>query len=180
MTFNLQPSARLNGLVLAGLLAAMGTIAMAQGTPPASPSPGPRSEHMGHHDPAKMQAMMAKQQGELKVKLGITPAQEAAWSSYTTAMQPPAQWKRGDRQAQQAEFEKLPTPERINKMRAMRDERMAKMNAEMDKRGAAAKSLYAALSAQQQKTFDAERQLHGPARGGKGHLHHGGADIKKD
>ncbi len=167
------------GVLLTTLLLATSISAVAQ--TPAGPAPASAGmERVRHHDPAKMQAMMAKQQGELKVKLGITPAQDAAWLSYTTAMQPPAGWKRGDRQAQQAEFEKLPTPERIDKMRALRDERVAKMNAEMDKHGAATKSLYAALSAQQQKTFDAERQLHGPARGGEGHRPRGGADIKKD
>ena len=167
------------GVLLTTLLLATSISAVAQ----RSVGPTPASagmERVRHHDPAKMQAMMAKQQGELKVKLGITPAQDAAWSSYTTAMQPPAQRKRSDRHAQQAEFEKLPTPERIDKMRALRDERMAKMTTEIDKRGAATKSLYAALSAEQQKTFDAERQLHGPARGGEGHRRHGGADIKKD
>ena len=167
MTFNLQPSARLNGLVLAGLLAAMGTTAMAQGTPPASPSPGPRSEHMGHHDPAKMQAMMAKQQADLKGKLKLTPAQEGAWATYTTAMQPPAGRGMRPTEAQRADMDKLSTPERIDKMRSMRAERMTQMNAMMDKRGDATKALYAALTPEQQKIFDAEHQKHG-ARGNHG------------
>ena len=171
MTFNLQPSARLNGLVLAGLLAAMGTTAMAQGTPPASPSPGPRSEHMGHHDPAKMQAMMAKHQADLKGKLKLTPAQEGAWATYITAMQPPAGMGMRPTDAQRAEMDKLSTPERIDKMRSMRAERMTQMNAMMDKRGDATKTLYAALTPEQQKIFDAEHQKHG-ARGEHGR--HGG------
>lgn len=171
MTFNLKPSARLNGWVLAGLLATVGASAMAQGTPPASPSPGPRSEHMGHHDRAKMQATMAKHQADLKAKLKLTPAQEGAWTAYTTAMQPPA--GRGTRptDAQRAEMDKLSTPERIDKMRSMRAERMTQMNAAMDKRGDATKALYTALTPEQQKIFDAEHQKHG-ARGEHGK--HGG------
>ena len=147
---------------------------------PASPSQaGAGTGQMQRHDPAKVQAMMAKRQAELKAKLGITPAQEPAWSSYTTAMQPPTDFKRGDRQALRAELDKLPTPERIDKMRALRTERMAKMNAEMDKRGIATKSLYTALSPEQQKTFDAELALHRPGHGDGGHRRHGGADAKR-
>lgn len=171
MTFNLKPSARLSGLVLAGLLAAMGTSAIAQGTPPAAPSPGSRSEHMGHHGPAKMQAVMAKHQADLKAKLKLTPAQEGAWATYTTAMQPPASMGMRPSDAQRAEMDKLSTPERIDKMRSMRAERMTQMNAMMDKRGDATKVLYAALTPEQQKIFDVEQQKHS-ARGEHGR--HGG------
>lgn len=161
---------------LAALMTFSSISAMAQ-TPASPAQAGAGMSHMQRHDPAKMQAMMAKRQAELKAKLGITPAQEPAWSSYSAAMQPPADFKRGDRQAMRAELDKLPTPERIDKMRAMRAERMAKMNAEMDKRGAATKSLYAVLSPEQQKTFDAQRALHRPGHGEGGHRRHGGADA---
>jgi Spy/CpxP family protein refolding chaperone len=51
---------------------------------------------------------------------------------------------------------------------------MAEMNAAMDKRGEATKAFYAALTPEQQKTFDAEHRKHGPrggheGRGGPGH-----------
>ena len=54
-------------------------------------------------------------------------------------------------------------------MRALRNQRMAEMNAAMDKRGEATKAFYAALTPEQQKTFDAEHKKHGPhgGRGGK-------------
>ena len=62
MTFNLNSPSRFNkvvhGLTLAGLMAA-GASAMAQGTASVAGAPGPSSEHMGKHDPATMQAMMA-------------------------------------------------------------------------------------------------------------------------
>ncbi len=173
MTFNLNSPSRLNklvqGLALAGLLAA-GASAMAQGAVPAAPgaaASSPRGQNMGKHDPAKMQAMMAKHQADLKAKLKLTPAQESAWTAYTAAMQPPAGMGMRPSDAQRAEMDKLTTPERIDKMRAMRAERMTQMNAEMDKRGSATKTFYAALTSEQQKVFDAEHQKHG-ARGEHG------------
>ncbi|RZJ26349.1 MAG: hypothetical protein EOO54_03210, partial [Haliea sp.] len=118
------------------------------------------------------QARMAKHQAELKAKLALTPAQEGAWTAYTAALQPPARdaAQRPDRAAMRAEFEKLTTPQRIDKMNALRTQRMAEMNTAMTKRGDATKTFYAALNADQQKVFDAQRM--GPR--GKGHGgHHG-------
>jgi len=176
----------LNGLILAGLLATAGVGAIAQGTdaapaalkPATSTTATPNAgqhhgEHrMGHRDPAQMQAWMAKRQAEMKAKLKITPAQEGAWTRFTAAMQPPARMM-GERHGpeQRAELDKLTTPERIDKMRAMRTQRMTEMNAEMDKRGEAAKAFYAALSLEQQKTFDAEHRKMGQHGGG---MHHKG------
>ena len=169
----------LNSLVLAGLLATVGASAMAQVPPASIPAAAAaaerqRDEHrmMGRHDPAKMQAWMAKRQAELKAKLKITPAQEGAWTSFTAAMQPPAAMRPRPTTEQRAEFDKLSTPERIDKMRAMRTQRMADMNAAMDRRGEATKSLYAALSAEQQKIFDAEH-MKMARHMGRGH-HEGG------
>ena len=174
----IKPSASLNSIVLAGLLATVGAGAMAQTPPPPAGSPpaaGAREGRMGPHDPAKMQAMIAKHQAELKAKLKLTPAQEGAWTSYTAAMQPPAHGA-SPTPEQRAEFDKLTTPQRIDKMKEMRAQRMAEMNAAMDKRGEATKAFYAVLSPEQQKTFDAEHKKHGP-RGG--HREHGGPAPQK-
>lgn len=181
----------INGLILAGLLASTGA-AMAQGTDAApaalkpatsaSASQNVRPHHgehrMGNRDGAKMQDRMAKRQAELKAKLKITPAQEGAWSTFTAAMQPPAPMMRGERPmaTQRAELDKLTTPERIEKMQALRTQRMNEMNAEMNKRGEATKAFYAALSPEQQKTFDAEHRKMGE-RPGNGH--HGGGMHSK-
>lgn len=183
-----KPFASLNSLVLAGLLATAGISAMAQ-APSAPPPPltsstnsamagkpaEHRGQHMGRHDPARMQAWMAKRQAELKAKLKITPAQEGAWTSFTAAMQPPARTARPTPE-QRAEFDKLTTPERIDKMRALRTQRMAEMATAMDKRGDATKTFYATLSPEQQKTFDAEHQKFGQHGGRGGHegMHHRG------
>lgn len=152
-------------LIATGLLAALGFAATAQ-TPPAAPgaAPAPMArEHHGRFDPAKMQERMARHQAALKQKLQLTAAQEGAWTAYTSAMKPPAGMQRPDR----AEFAKLTTPERIDRMRAMRSAR----SAEMDKRADATKAFYAALTAEQKKVFDAE-SLH---RRGE---HHGGRHHK--
>lgn len=191
MKFSVKPTASLSALVLAGLLATAGASAIAQ-TPaaPAANAPvaagkaaGPHEHRMGRHDPAKMQAWMAKRQAELKAKLKVTPAQEGAWTAYTAAMQPTERMGQRPTPEQRAEFAKLTTPERIDKMREMRTRRMAEMSAAMDKRGEATKTFYAALTPEQKKTFDTERMTRGQ-RGGhrehhRHHGHHGGEAMLK-
>lgn len=180
MTSVFKPLKSVNTLVLAGIMAAASMAAVAQTAAPVAPAtagapaqPGAKAGHHGkhRHDPAKMQARIAKHQAELKAKLALTPAQEGAWSAYTAALQPQprAAGQRPDRAALRAEFEKLTTPQRIDKMNAMRTQRMAEMNERMTKRGEATKTFYAALNADQQKVFDSQRM----GRGGKGHGHKG-------
>ena len=113
---------------------------------------------------ADMAERIAKRQAELKQKLAITPAQEGAWTTWTSAMKPPANLQRPNRE----EMAKLTTPERIDRMRQLRSVRMA----EMDKRAEATKAFYATLNADQKKVFDAETARFG--RGGRhGGRHHG-------
>lgn len=181
MTSMFKPLKSVNTLVLAGIMAAASVAAVAQTAAPAAPAtataPAKPAPHAGHHgkhrhDPAKMQARIAKHQAELKAKLAITPAQEGAWSAWTSALQPQARnaAQRPDRAAMRAEFEKLTTPQRIDRMNALRAQRMTEMNAAMAKRGDATKTFYAALNADQQKVFDSQRMGYG----GKGHGgHHG-------
>jgi periplasmic protein CpxP/Spy len=175
----IKNSASLSSVVLACLLATAGAGVMAQSasgtTAAGAPSqPAARGERMEHHDPARMQAMMAKHQAALKAQLKLTPAQEGAWTSYTAAMQPPAHTR--PTAEQRAEFDKLTTPQRIDKMRSMRSQRMTDMNAAMDRRGDATKAFYAALTPEQQKVFDAEQKKHWQ-HGGPGRHHEGsGAD----
>lgn len=160
-------------LVAAGLLAAtLGFAATAQTPPTAAGTPA--AAHQGHRgDPAgmqermaKMQERMVKREAELKQKLQITAGQEAAWTSFTTALKPGTR-PRMDRDAMAA----LSTPDRIDQMRALRNQRVA----EMDRRADATKAFYAVLSADQKKVFDAEtaRRGHGGGHGGH-HGHHKG------
>lgn len=172
-------------LILAGMLASAGFATFAQTaapaantTPPMAGTSSPHGDgmehrgHMGkrgqHMDPAKMEARFAKHQAEMKAKLKITAEQEGAWTTFTTAMKPPAGWmdhKRPDR----AEMDKLTTPERIDKMHALHVQHMADRNAAMDKRNDAIKAFYAVLNADQKKTFDAEHARMGGHRGERGH-----------
>lgn len=165
-------------VLAASLLAVFAAAATAQ-TPPAPPAGGgmgPGAGMMGHRhgdgmrgDPAqwreRMQKRMAERQAALKQKLQITSAQEGAWNTWTQSMQPPANMQRPNRD----EFAKLTTPERIDRMRQLRTQRMA----EMDKRADATKAFYAQLTAQQQKVFDSEGAHFGRGMGHRGGRHHG-------
>ena len=136
-------------LIAATLLAAVGAAAVAQ-TPAAPQGNGPQMEERQGFDRAQMQqrrqARMAQRMTRLKEALQIAPGQEGAWTAWVAAMQPPANWKRPDR----AEFERLTTPERIDRMRALRTER----NAMMDRRAEGTKSFYAGLNETQKRVFD--------------------------
>lgn len=169
-------------LLLAGILATASFVAFSQ-APGMGPGAtmgagGPMHEGMGHHgmgrmDPARMQARMEKRQAVLKAVLKLTPAQEGAWTTFTAALKPPV-----DRRVQgpdPVEIAKLTTPERIDKMKALRTQHMNDMNAFIDKRGEATKVFYATLTSEQQKVFDASVMRHrgpggrmGGPRDGKG------------
>jgi murein L,D-transpeptidase YcbB/YkuD len=111
----------------------------------------------GAMDPARM-AEMQKNQGErhaarmaqLKTELKITAAQEPAWNAFVarTAHTP-------RKPAATEDWSKLTTPQRLDKMQALHAER----SAEMTQRVEATKSFYAALTPDQQKSFDAQRGL---------------------
>lgn len=115
----------------------------------------------GKLDPAQMEAMRAKRHAELKARLKITPEQESAWDTFTTAMKPPTA-AMGQMRQMHAEMDKLSTPERIDKMRALRSQHTA----EMEKREEAIKTFYASLTPDQKKTFDDEH-AHMAARRGQ-------------
>jgi Spy/CpxP family protein refolding chaperone len=53
------------------------------------------------------------------------------------------------------DMSKLTTPERVDKMREVHAQRVSERTAEMEKKGAAVKAFYAALTPEQQKLFDA-------------------------
>ena len=162
-------------LIAAAMLAAIGAVAVAQ-TPAGPQGNPPRMERQQQgFDPARMQqrmqARLAQRMARLKETLQIVPAQEGAWNAWVAAMQPPANWKRPDR----AEFERLTTPERIDRMRALRTER----NAMMDRRAEATKAFYAGLNPIQKRVFDLEtargRGRHGGGDGERGgHWRHHG------
>lgn len=140
-------------MIAAAMLATLGLAAVAQTTttpPPygaAAHSASGEHQHGDRHDPAKRMERFAARMAKVKEQLQITPAQEGFWATWVTAIQPSATRQRPDRAA----LEKLPTPQRIDQMRALRTER----NALMDRRAEATKTFYAALTPAQQALFDA-------------------------
>ncbi len=156
-------------LLIAGVLATAGVSAFSQ-APGMGSGAGPMMHdgmgHQGMHkmDPARMQARMERRQAALKAALKLTPAQEGAWTTFTAAIKPPA-----DRAAKRPDFEalsKLPTPERIDKMKAQHAQHVNETTAVMEKRGEATKAFYAVLTPEQQKVFDAAAARH-PGPGGR-------------
>jgi hypothetical protein len=122
----------------------------------------PKAQHK-RMDPAqrmeRMQEHRAKRLAALKDKLKLNAGQEGAWSTFTAASQPPAGARppRMDR----AEFAKLTTPQRLERMQA----RQAERSAMFAKRADATKTFYATLTPDQQKTFDTETaHFGGPTR----------------
>ena len=136
----------------------------------------PKAQHK-RMDPAKrmerMQEHRAKRLAALKEKLKLNAGQEGAWSTFTAASQPPAGARppRMDR----AEFAKLTTPQRLERMQA----RQAERSAMFAKRAEATKTFYAGLTPEQQKTFDAETAHFGGHGGPRGHHGHGGPDGQR-
>ena len=168
-------------LLAAGLCASLGVAAVAQTqTAPVAAPQAQQMQKAERGDPARaeqrrvrMQERMAKRLGELKAQLRITAAQEGAWTTWTSALQPTRKFQRPDR----AEFARLTTPERIDRMRAMR----AARSAEMDKRLEATKVFYGSLGSEQKAVFDAVgmQYMGGKHRGQRGghrghHGHHRG------
>jgi hypothetical protein len=126
----------------------------------------------GRMDPAKMQERMAARQAELKASLGLSAAQEAAWADYVAAMQPPAnhqRMNRDERQKMHQEMMSLATPQRLDRMAAVKAER----DAQMHRREQATRNFYDALTPEQQKTFDANSMMGGSHGQGKAQHRHG-------
>lgn len=119
---------------------------------------GPRAEKMQQ----RMADMHAKRQADLKAKLKLGAEQEASWNAFTAATQMPKMDPK-DR-PNPADMAKLTTPERIDKMQAMKAQR----DAHMTQRAEATKTFYSGLNAEQKKVFDEETAK------GRGDKQHGG------
>ena len=166
------------GLSLCG--AAAGYAQDGAGGAPAAPG----AEHK-HWDPAAMKAHMEARHAEhvkfLHDALSIRPDQEAAFQAFVASMGHHGDRKGdmhhgmghdgmaagGDHAQGGADArESLTTPQRLDRMQ----KRMAERQARFQQHADTVKAFYAALSPEQQHTFDALMKVHG--RGGEGH-HHG-------
>jgi hypothetical protein len=104
-------------------------------------SPEARPQHP-HMDPAqrfeRMRAHRAQRLAELKQKLQLNAGQEGAWNSFAAAQQPPAR-SPGQMRTERAEFARLTTPQRLERMQA----RHAERNARFTERVEATRNFYA-------------------------------------
>ena len=170
---------------MAGLIAsaAFACAAFAQAPQPASAAPvaqaqaapvdGKQTARMDREKRMeRMQAHRAQRLAELKQKLRLESSQEGAWNSFAAAQQRPAR-PAGQARAEREAFAKMTTPQRLDRMQARHAERGARFTELMT----ATRNLYAALSPEQQKTFDAETLRFGHR--GHGHHHHGAGEPTK-
>lgn len=108
---------------------------------------------------AKFAERIAQHQQKLHDKLKITPAQEAAWKTFTAKTTPTAPMNRPSRD----EIAKLSAPEHMERMLGMMKEGEARLNARL----AAVKEFYAVLTPEQQTIFNEQfKHMHR-------HRHHG-------
>lgn len=107
--------------------------------------------------------------------LNIRPDQEQAFQAFAASMKP------GERGEKSEQTERAPqdmagttTPERVDAMGRMMDERMNKMRERFQRHATAVKALYAVLSPEQRRTLDALPELtgHGMGMGSHGHMDH--------
>jgi len=126
--------------------ALLGTLALPVFAQPAAgpAADTPRAQRM-HDWQERREQHFAQRSAALKEALKLTPEQEPAWQEFMTAMQHAPQHARLDMNPD--DFAKLSTPERLDRMRALRTQHIA----EMDQRAEAIKAFYAKLSPPQQK-----------------------------
>ena len=113
--------------LLASLLAGLAFGAMAQSAPgSANPAPTPTSAsapapgagpHAGQRD--RMQQHAQKRLAHLKAQLKLSADQEGAWTAYTQAMTPPPH---PEGHKGHDDFAQLSTPERLDRMKQMRQQ----------------------------------------------------------
>ena len=118
--------------------------------------------HQEHHG-GDFKERVARRQAVLHDKLKLTGNQETAWKTYIAAATPPAPPARPDR----AQWEKMPAPDRMEKMMTMMKEREGHMATHL----AAMKIFYATLSPLQQQIFNDNV---GSGMGGNKHGHRQG------
>ena len=144
------------GLVIAIATLGLGTIAVAAPSQVAqAPATSVQSGATSQHG-EKFAERMAKRQAALHDKLALTPAQEAAWQTFTAKMQA-TMATRSDASSDKA----LTAPERAERKAAF----LQVAQQQAASRVQPIKEFYAVLSPEQQKIFDS--QFHG-------HRHHFG------
>jgi protein CpxP len=135
-------------IAVASLALATGAVA-ASNAAVASPGEGSPWTTSGSHD-TRFAERMAKRQAALHDKLGLSPAQEAAWKAFTDKLQATAPVR-----SEAASSTNMTAPERADRMVAF----LQAAEQRATTRAQAVKEFYSALSPEQQKLFD--DQFHG-------------------
>ncbi len=184
---------RRGAVALMAVLAAP-ALALAQGYqgPPSNGAPPPPGQGApwahgpgGARDPRE--AIEAHGHGRLQALhdiLRIRPDQESAFQAFAAAHHPEHAadgWRRDGQDHDRTDMAQLTTPERLDRMGQMMDERETRRRAALERRATAAKTLYAALSPDQRKVMDALPTLEGHGDhgwgdhgwGGRGDMGHG-------
>ena len=116
---------------------------------------------------AKRLVQRAAHQARLQDALKLTPAQQPVWQAFVASMTPP-QGGRMQQRLSREERAALTAPQRLERRIAMQKQRIARMEARLS----ALNSLYAALTPEQRKVFDEQKQ-------GRGGRHHGGHGMMR-
>lgn len=87
---------------------------------------------------------------DLKSALKLKPAQESKWNEFAAALSPKERVRMDG--TKREDFARLSTPERLDKMRELRQQR----EQDSARRDEATRQFYASLTPEQQKTFDEE------------------------
>lgn len=104
-----------------------------------------------HHE--SIQGAHEQHLASLKAQLKLTDAQQDAWRQFTQSHQPPA---RQARSTDTAEWARLKTPERLDKMQALMEEHYAARKAQWLQHAEATRTFYAQLTPEQQQVFDTQ------------------------
>jgi len=136
-------------IVIAVASLGLGTAALAAPDPgAASTGGGCHWGAFGSHD-AKSAERVAKRQAALHDKLGLSPAQEAAWKTFTAKLQASTPVR-----PEAAPVATMTAPERADRMVAF----LQTAQQQAATRAQTVKEFYAVLSPEQQKIFDSQVQ----------------------
>ena len=113
---------------------------------------------------AKRVEQRAARQARLADALKLTPAQHPVWQAFVASMTPPQKGERAVQRLNKEQRAALTAPQRLERRIALQKQRTARMEARLS----APNSLYAALTPEQRKVFDEQKQ------GRRGGRHHGG------
>ncbi|HEX4741107.1 MAG TPA: Spy/CpxP family protein refolding chaperone [Caulobacteraceae bacterium] len=162
----------LSALALAAAVALPAVAGAQAGSPPAG-QPQAQGRENGTGE-AMMRRREARRLQALHDVLEIRPDQESAFQAFATALQPQHFEQPPEAAPPQQDMGALTTPERLDRVARMMADHETRRRARFERISGAVRTLYAALSPEQKRAFDALPALAGPGFGLGGHMDHGG------